>query len=97
MLEAVLFDLDDTLFDHLYSARTALEAVRDCHPCFDHVDVTELERTHAALLDALHVDVIAGRLGLDQARHERFRRLFLAAGVRAGTRMPHHVLASNPG
>jgi putative hydrolase of the HAD superfamily len=83
MLHAVLFDLDDTLFDHWHSARTALGVVRSSHACFDRVPLDDLEQAHGALLEALHADVIAGRIGLDEARHERFRRLFAGAGVLA--------------
>lgn len=84
MVRAVLFDLDDTLFDHRGSARTALGAVRSGHACFDQIPLDDLERAHGDLLEALHADVIAGRIGLDQARHERFRRLFAEAGLEAG-------------
>jgi putative hydrolase of the HAD superfamily len=83
MINAVLFDLDDTLFDHHGCARDALTAVRDGHPCFGAVPFEELERAHARYLDELHREVMLGRLPLDVARRERFRRLFGAAGVTA--------------
>jgi HAD superfamily hydrolase (TIGR01549 family) len=81
MIRAVLFDLDDTLFDHRHCARAALEALRTTHACFAAISATEFERTHGQLLDDLHARVLAGEIGLDDARVERFRRLFLAAGV----------------
>src|SRR3989304_461784 len=34
IVRAVLFDLDDTLFDHEYCSRSALEAVQASHDCF---------------------------------------------------------------
>lgn len=82
-MRAVLFDLDDTLFDHQYSTRAALEAVRGCHDCFRAVAFDELDRTHARFLEELHHDVTFGRIALDDARRERFRRLFEAMGVAA--------------
>ncbi|HET7694742.1 MAG TPA: HAD-IA family hydrolase [Vicinamibacterales bacterium] len=76
---AVLFDLDDTLFDHRRSARAALQAVHGAHA--PDLDFAEFERHHAAYLEEMHVEVLAGRIGLDDARRERFRRVFLALGV----------------
>jgi HAD superfamily hydrolase (TIGR01549 family) len=83
MTRAVLFDLDDTLFDHRHSAQQALDVVRAAHSCFSGVSPAEFERTHCELLEALHTRVLAGEIGLDDARIERFRRLFLSAGVEA--------------
>jgi HAD superfamily hydrolase (TIGR01549 family) len=83
MLQAVLFDLDDTLFDHLGCARTALEGVQLSHASLADVSFAELERTHARFLEELHLEVMAGRMGLDDARRERFRRVLAATGVDA--------------
>ena len=82
-VRAVLFDLDDTLFDHRETARAALMSVRDLHDCFTRVEAAELERSHARILEELHLDVLAGRVDLDAARIERFSRLYAWAGVRA--------------
>jgi HAD superfamily hydrolase (TIGR01549 family) len=81
---AVLFDLDDTLFDHQAASRRALRVVHDAHDLLRHVPFNEFERAHAAFLEELHLDVIAGTRGIDDARIERFRRLFLAAGAGEG-------------
>ena len=83
MIRAVLFDLDDTLFDHTYCARAALEGVRSAHQGLRTVPPEVLERAHAEILEVLHADVMLGRLELDAARIERFRRLFASAGVDA--------------
>jgi YjjG family noncanonical pyrimidine nucleotidase len=79
VIRAVLFDLDDTLFDHRRSARAALEAVHAVHAAA--LDFAEFERHHAVYLEEMHVEVLAGRIGLDDARRERFRRVFQALGV----------------
>jgi putative hydrolase of the HAD superfamily len=81
---AVLFDLDDTLFDHQGASRRALRVVHDAHHQLRHVPFDEFERAHAAFLEELHLDVITGVRGIDDARIERFRRLFLAAGAAEG-------------
>lgn len=83
MLKAVLFDLDDTLFDHLGCARSALEGVQASQNCLVSVPFEELERAHAHHLEELHREVVAGRLALDDARRERFRRLLASAGIEA--------------
>ena len=82
-VRAVLFDLDDTLFDHQRCARTALLAVRAGHSCFERFEPSELEASHARILEELHLEVMAGRRDLDSARVERFRRLYSWAGVDA--------------
>jgi HAD superfamily hydrolase (TIGR01509 family) len=80
---AVLLDLDDTLFDHRHGARQALAAVRESHSALAGLDPAELERRHALILEAIHLRVLANEIGLDDARLERFRRLFESAGVPA--------------
>jgi putative hydrolase of the HAD superfamily len=84
VLRAVLFDLDDTLFDHRICARTALTTLHEAYDAFRNRPFEEVERLHASLLEELHVRVTSGELPLEQARRERFRRLFTAVGVRPG-------------
>ena len=83
MIRAVLFDLDDTLFDHSHCARAALEGVRSAHACFNALPAETVEKAHSQILEELHPDVVTGKLPLDDARIERFRRLFETAGVDA--------------
>ena len=80
-VSAVLFDLDDTLFDHWGAARAALKHVQMQHECFRSWPFEDLERVHAAFLEEAHLDVLAGTKTVDEARLERFRRVFAAAGV----------------
>jgi putative hydrolase of the HAD superfamily len=82
-IRAVLLDLDDTLFDHQQCAREALLGVRTLHDALAGLDAVSLENAHARILEELHLEVLAGRLGLDAARIERFRRLYLSAGIEA--------------
>jgi HAD superfamily hydrolase (TIGR01549 family) len=79
---AVLFDLDDTLFDHEHAARAALMGVHRLDEVFTRLPFDAFERAHARILEELHVQVLSGERGLDDAREERFRRLFAASGVR---------------
>ncbi len=94
MITAVLFDLDDTLFDHRACARDALAAVRDSHTCLREMTFSELERVHARFLEELHADVMIGRVPLEDARHERFRRLFAVAGTTASEDLARDAAAT---
>jgi putative hydrolase of the HAD superfamily len=80
VLRGVLFDLDDTLFDHRHGARAALQCVHAAHAPFLATPFEDFERAHAEHLEALHLQVLAGAIDIDAARVERFRRLFLQAG-----------------
>ena len=81
MIKAVLFDLDDTLFDHRGCAREALSAVQSYHDRFRSIPFDALERAHARYLEELHADVMLGRMPLERARVERFRRLLASMDV----------------
>jgi HAD superfamily hydrolase (TIGR01549 family) len=74
-LKAVLFDLDDTLYDHQYGSRTALTALYDGYTCFQQTPFAELERQHSDLLEHYHLRVLSGEMTLDQARFARFSDL----------------------
>ncbi len=79
LTRAVLFDLDDTLFDHRGSSRAALAEVHRRHA--GTADFDAFERHHARILEDLHREVLDGRRTLDDARRERFRRIFEAIGI----------------
>jgi putative hydrolase of the HAD superfamily len=81
---AVLLDLDDTLFDHEQAARHALRRAHESHTAFSVLPFEAFEREHASVLEELHVQVMLGERSVDDAREERFRRLFTSAGVGEG-------------
>ena len=83
MTRAVLFDLDDTLFDHRRSSADALRRVQNAHACFRAVPFADFERQHSKFLEEMHLSVVSGRLDMDEARRERFRRLFHLFGMSA--------------
>ena len=78
---AVLFDLDDTLFDHEQAARAALTRVHGLHDAFTEWPFDAFEQAHSRVLEELHLEVLAGGRTIDEAREERFRRLFAAVDV----------------
>lgn len=76
---SVLFDLDDTLFDHSHATRHALAVLQAGEPALRAWTAAELERRHGELLEELHREVLSGRLSIEAAREVRFRRLLNAA------------------
>jgi HAD superfamily hydrolase (TIGR01549 family) len=92
--KVVLFDLDDTLFDHAAAARAALLGVHRGHPGFAGLGFDQFESDHAGFLEVLHQRVLAGEMGIDDARVERFRRLFMQAGVAADERLLQDTAAA---
>ncbi len=83
MIRAVLFDLDDTLFDHQFCASAALRVVREMHDSFGRMEIAAFEAAHSRILEAIHAEVMVGRIPLDVARVERFRQLYETAGIQA--------------
>jgi putative hydrolase of the HAD superfamily len=77
----LLCDLDDTLFDHDRATRDSLANLRRGHQVLTCWSLDELDARHRVLLETLHLEVLAGRLLIDDARRERFGRLLVQAGV----------------
>ncbi len=80
----VLFDLDDTLFDHNHATEQALAALAQEEPAFTCWPLAELHARHTAILDEVHGEVLAGRMSIAAARNQRFRRLLQDATATAG-------------
>lgn len=87
-MRAFLFDLDDTLFDHRHSTRVALGAIQRCLPVLAALPIDVLQERHALVLEAVHQQVLAGVLNLDEARVARFRQL---VEMHAGTPRPGEI------
>lgn len=79
-MKAILFDLDDTLFDHTHSAERALRDARERHAALRPVPFVELQRLSSHILEDLHPRVLSGELPVQQARILRFQRLFGEVG-----------------
>jgi HAD superfamily hydrolase (TIGR01549 family) len=78
---ALFCDLDDTLFDHSGAARDALAVVQRDTAAFQAWDFDDFDRRHRVVLEALHVEVLAGKWTVEAARVERFRQLLAHAGT----------------
>ncbi len=75
-LRAILFDLDDTLFDHTHASQVAMRALHAEHAT--HVDYTAFAAEHAQLLEHYHQGFLQGEYSLDEARAARMTALFSA-------------------
>ena len=73
---AILFDLDDTLFDHRRASRLALGAMHAAYAPDLPFDAFAIK--HADVLEAFHARFLAGELTLDEARVARMQTLFAA-------------------
>lgn len=74
-MQAVLFDLDDTLFDHMHSSRAGLLAVQELFDGRMSGTIEEIERTYRHLLDQWHPKVLDGSISIGESRIRRFRIL----------------------
>jgi YjjG family noncanonical pyrimidine nucleotidase len=70
----VLFDLDDTLFDHAHASRYALKAIHSAYA--PEAAFENFAAEHARLLEVFHQRFLAGEYTLDQARAARMTALF---------------------
>lgn len=77
---AILFDLDDTLFDHRGCTREALAVFRRRFAALRRVPMRRLEQHYHDVLEELHPRVLAGELDVAEARAERMARIFAMAG-----------------
>ncbi len=75
LLPTILFDLDDTLFDHMVTARAALAATAAGRASLRGASVEALYQHYSELLEELHPLVMTGRLSYLAARQQRFARL----------------------
>jgi putative hydrolase of the HAD superfamily len=80
-LKAVLFDLDDTLFDHQYSRRKGLEFLRTLYTQLAAVSIPELEIEHEKILLSFYYQTLDGSIGMEEARLIRIQRLGERYGI----------------
>jgi putative hydrolase of the HAD superfamily len=81
MTRAVLFDLDDTIFDHKHSRLCGLVAIQGYSPELRGVSLKRLEEEHEALLQSGYGSVLDGSISLEEGRLLRTRGLFQGHGI----------------
>lgn len=77
---AVLFDLDDTLFDHRSHRRDALAALVVAAGLHPKASIASLEVAHEIHLQRTHSLLLAGKLTIECARLERLRGTLMDHG-----------------
>ncbi len=77
----ILFDLDDTIFDHKHSRLCGLTAVQDLIPQLKSVALKALEAEHDKHLLANYDATLSGQMSVDDARAERIKNLLNTFGV----------------
>ena len=80
-LQLVLFDLDDTLFDHQYSRRCGLLVLQHAYPPLARIPIEDLVAEHERQLTASYDGVLDGTVSLLANRLERFRHMFVNCGI----------------
>ena len=80
-IRAVLFDLDETLFDHAHGVEHAVRLLREDHESLQAKPLEDILAEHRRILEGMHLDVLAGRISVDQARIERMRGMFTYCGA----------------
>ena len=64
-VRGVLFDLDDTLFDHEHATVQALSSLRAEDSVFGLWTDAEFAERHSTVLEAMHLEVLAGRASIE--------------------------------
>jgi 5'-nucleotidase len=80
-MKAVLFDLDDTLFDHKFSRLQALEALQQRFSRLKDIPLKELEEEHQRLLDADYSNVLDRKISIEEGINQRVKKLLAMYGV----------------
>lgn len=78
---AIIFDLDDTLFDDAGCTLAGLNALAAEHPALAALPRSELFARHSRLISALEGEVYAGRLSAEACRARRLEQLLEGVGV----------------
>ena len=76
----VLFDMDDTIFDHALTCRDALARLRRDWPLLRQRPIVKVWTEYSRLLEEVHPEVVSGRLDPTVARRRRFRLLARICG-----------------
>jgi putative hydrolase of the HAD superfamily len=83
-IKAVLFDLDDTLYDHSYSSRNGLQALKNKYECLRDARLDVLELEYLSVLNEIHLSkVLTGLSTIEEARIERYKKFFSKFGINA--------------
>jgi HAD superfamily hydrolase (TIGR01549 family) len=71
----ILFDMDDTIFDHALTCRAALGRLRTRYPLLRTRSLDLVWQEYTRLLEWVQPQLTAGRRTVDEARTDRFQRV----------------------
>jgi HAD superfamily hydrolase (TIGR01549 family) len=92
-LDAVLFDLDDTLYDHRHARVAGLQAIRKVEPALGRLPLARLDRSFERLLTDIHVSlVLTGKISQTESRWIRMRRLLEEYHIRLSRRRTQELI-----
>lgn len=80
-VKAVLFDLDDTLFDHKFSRLQGLRALQEKFPQLKATAIEELEKEHDKLLNADYDGVLDRKITVIDGTTQRIAKLCAMHGL----------------
>lgn len=83
-IRLVLFDLDDTLYDHSHARDRCLLALRRHFPLLARRPLPELARRYDDILNRVHDHVLNGSMTAGQARRVRLGKLLSGEGIDPG-------------
>ena len=72
-IKAVFLDLDDTLFDHISTARLALKKLIFKYPLFAQIPFDKLCNTYFTGLEHLHKKLLLNKINRKEAKYENFK------------------------
>lgn len=76
MIKTVMFDLDDTIFDHKYSRQCALRMLQNDNQRFSEIPIEALEQAHGKLLQMNNKKILHGSLSIEESRQQIIYDLF---------------------
>lgn len=71
-LRLVLFDFDDTLFDHKATVEASFVKMQRVYPFLQNRPMASIVDVYHESLETMHPDILAGKLSLEQGRAKRF-------------------------
>jgi putative hydrolase of the HAD superfamily len=81
MIKTVMFDLDDTVFDHKQSRLCALNALKNENKGICNIPLEDLEKEHEILLSGNYTKVLDKTLTMRKSMIERTYLLFKRYGI----------------
>ena len=80
-IRLAIFDLDDTLSDHIHSCICGIMALRERFPILASRPLDELLSRHLALINEWHLRILSGAETAESARPKQYRAFFEAGGL----------------